>query len=149
MKCKNIIHTARNNEAEALHLLWKNRTPEEIDAILERIANTVVENDMEAPAILFFESIKPIAPIGARIGGGFLSGLIPLIGYSIDDLFVAFRERENVEKVLQLIEARIDEKKATQKAAREEKAITRRERKERALRRRAEQRKESRKGISD
>ena len=60
---------------------------------------------MEDPAILFFESIKPVAGIGARIGGAMFAGLIPLIGWGVDDRFVVFREGKNVEKVLQLIES--------------------------------------------
>jgi hypothetical protein len=85
-------------------MVWKNRTQEEIDDTIEKIADWVIRNDMEDPAILFFESIKPVAGIGARLGGAMFAGLIPLIGWGVDDRFVAFRESKDVEKVIQLIE---------------------------------------------
>ena len=99
-------------------MLWKDRTPEEIDATIEKIADWVVENEMEVPALLFFESIKPLAPIGARMGGAMFSGLIPIIGYGVDDHFVAFRETKNIEKVVKLIEEKSevrDQAKKTEK----------------------------------
>lgn len=85
-------------------MVWKNRTQDEIDETIEMIADWVIRNDMEDPAILFFESIKPVAGIGARIGGSMFAVLIPLIGWGVDDRFVAFREGKDVEKVIQLIE---------------------------------------------
>jgi len=85
-------------------VVWKNRTQDEIDETIEKIADWVIRNDMEDPAILFFESIKPVAGIGARIGGAMFAGLIPLIGWGVDDRFVALREGKDVEKVIQLIE---------------------------------------------
>ncbi|MBA7483047.1 hypothetical protein ES707_18557 [subsurface metagenome] len=85
-------------------MVWKNRTQDEIDETIEKIADWVIRNDMEDPAILFFESIKPVAGIGARIGGAMFAGLIPLIGWGVDDRFVALREGKDVEKVIQLIE---------------------------------------------
>ena len=85
-------------------MVWKNRTQDEIDETIEKIADWVIRNDMEDPAILFFESIKPVAGIGARIGGAMFAGLIPLIGWGVDDRFVALREGKDVERVIQLIE---------------------------------------------
>jgi hypothetical protein len=85
-------------------VVWKNRTQDEIDETIDKIADWVIRNDMEDPAILFFESIKPVAGVGARIGGAMFAGLIPLIGWGVDDRFVAFREGKDVEKVIQLIE---------------------------------------------
>ena len=99
-------------------MVWKNRTQEEIDETIEKIADWVIRNDMEDPAILFFESIKPVAGIGARIGGAMFSGLIPLIGYGVDDRFVALRESKDVERVIKLIE---QSSEAKHKAREEEK----------------------------
>jgi hypothetical protein len=96
-------------------MLYKNRTGEEIDDTLERIANKIVEGKMEAPALLFFESIRPVSFIGFRLGGAFLAPLIPFIGYSVDDFIVPFRERENVEKVIKLIELKAKERDEKEK----------------------------------
>ena len=107
-------------------MLWKDRTPEEIDATIEKIADWVVENEMEVPALLFFESIKPLAPIGARMGGAMFSGLIPIIGYGVDDHFVAFRETKNIEKVVQLIEEKSGVRDQAKKAEKKTKRRRRR-----------------------
>lgn len=39
------------------------------------------------------------------------AGLIPFIGHAIDDYFVVFRERQNVEKLIKLVEEKLEEKK--------------------------------------
>lgn len=110
-------------------MVWKNRTQDEIDETIDKIADWVIRNDMEDPAILFFESIKPVAGIGARLGGAMFSGLIPLIGWGVDDRFVVFRERQNVEKVIKLIEEASEAKhKAREEQKRQERSRRRRRR---------------------
>lgn len=85
-------------------MLWKDRTPEEIEKVIEKTAEFIVKHGLEEPAILFFESIKPLAPVGGRFGGAAFAWLIPFIGHAIDDYFVVFREPENIEKLLRMIE---------------------------------------------
>lgn len=85
-------------------MLWKNRTQEEIDQIIEKVAQIIIERDLVEPAILFFHSYKPISPLGGRIGGMTFAWLIPFMGHIVDDYFVVFREPKNVEKVIKLIE---------------------------------------------
>jgi hypothetical protein len=95
--------------------LWKVRTPEEIEEIIEKTAERIVQYDLEDPAILFFESIKPVALIGGRIGGAAFAWLIPFIGHTVDDYFVVFSEPANVEKLLRLIEEKRKEKEQAKK----------------------------------
>lgn len=92
-------------------MLWKDRSSEEIEATIDKIATKIVEQKMETPALLFFESIKPVSVLGAKLGGAFLAGMIPLVGYTVDDFIVPFRESENVEKVIKLIELKTEERK--------------------------------------
>ena len=47
--------------------LWKNRSDEEIEQVIERAANYILKYDLVEPAILFFESVKPVAPVGGRL----------------------------------------------------------------------------------
>lgn len=91
-------------------MLWKNRSPEELDLTINKIATTIVERKMETAALLFFESIRPVSVLSAKLGGAMLAIMIPLIGYTIDDLIVPFRESENVEKVINLIEIKTKER---------------------------------------
>ena len=101
--------------------LWKNRSDEEIEQVIERAANYILKYDLVEPAILFFESVKPVAPVGGRLGGASLAWLIPLIGFGIDDYFVVFREPKNIEKLLKIIEEKAEERKrVAQKDAEEE-----------------------------
>lgn len=96
-------------------MLWKVRTPEEIEGIIEKTAETVVQYELVEPAILFFESIKPVAYIGGRLGGAAFAWLIPFIGHKVDDYFVVFSEPANVEKLLRLIEEKRKEKEQAKK----------------------------------
>jgi hypothetical protein len=96
-------------------MLWKERTQEEIDEIIEKTAQMVVDKDLVEPALLFFHSYKPLAPVGGRLGGAAFAWLIPLLGHTLDDYFVAFREYENVERVQKLIEEKASKKKADNK----------------------------------
>ena len=91
-------------------MLWKERTDEEIEKFIEKTAERIIKYDLVTPAILFFESIKPIAPIVGRLGGAAFAWLIPFIGHTVDDYFAIFREPENIEKLLRLIEEKNKEK---------------------------------------
>jgi len=97
-------------DEEGSQMLFKNRTSTEIADTLEQMAAKIVETGMDAPALLFFESIKPVSYIGTRLGGAMLAPLIPLIGYKFDDFIVPFRDPNNVDKIMQLIEQKIEEK---------------------------------------
>jgi hypothetical protein len=80
-------------------------TPEE-EAVLERVAQKVVEWKMAVPAILFLESVKPLNYIGAQ-GMIFFEPLVQGI-FSIKDydtLRSALEQRESIESLLQKIEA--------------------------------------------
>jgi hypothetical protein len=101
-----------------LPFLWKPRTEEEINAIIEKTAEAILKYDMVEPAMLFFESIKPLSYMSGKMVATSLAFLIPIIGYSLDDFFVAFQESTNIEKLLTIIETR---KKAEQEKKKKEK----------------------------
>ena len=105
-------------------ILWKPRTDEEINAIVEKTADAILRYDMVEPAMLFFESIKPLSYMGGKMVATGLAFLIPLIGYSLDDFFVAFQESSNIDKLLKIIETKKMaelEKKRQEKAAKKSK----------------------------
>jgi len=84
-------------------MLYKPRTPEEIDKIIERAADYIIKYELDVPADLLLETYKPFAYVGGRLGGAGLAFLIPIIGYSVDDYMVAFNDPENVDKLLKLV----------------------------------------------
>ena len=96
-------------------MLWKVRTPEEIEEVIKKTAERIVQYELAEPAILFFESLKPVALIGGRLGGASLAWLIPFVGHVVDDYFVAFSEPANIEKLLRLIEEKRKEKEQAKK----------------------------------
>ncbi len=80
--------------------------PAEEDAVLERAAKKVVEWKMTVPAILFLESVKPLNFIGAQALIFFepiVQGVFSIKDY--DTFRMAMERRENVENLLQKIEA--------------------------------------------
>ncbi|MBM3291129.1 hypothetical protein FJY84_00450 [Candidatus Bathyarchaeota archaeon] len=104
--------------------LWKPRTDEEINAIVEKTAEAILKYDMVEPAMLFFESVKPLSYMGGKMVATGLAFLIPIIGYSLDDFFVAFQESANIDKLLNIIETKKMaelEKKRKEKEARKQK----------------------------
>ena len=105
-------------------LLWKNRTPEEIEKIIEKTAEKIVQYEMVEPAMLFFGGVKPIAYIGGRLGGASLAWLIPLIGHAVDDYFVVFSDTNNIEKLLNLIEEKKKEKDKAKKEKAEKEGVS-------------------------
>jgi hypothetical protein len=81
-------------------------SPEETDNIIESIAQDVVRRRLETPAILFLESHKPLAFVASQaliVGTpvlGSLFGLDKIRHYS-----GLLQSRDNIEKLLQRIEA--------------------------------------------
>jgi len=105
-------------------LLWKNRTPEEIENIIEKTAEKIVQYEMVEPAILFFGGVKPIAYVGGRLGGASLAWLIPFVGHAVDDYFVVFSDTNNIEKLLNLIEEKKKEKDKAKKEKAEKEGVS-------------------------
>ncbi len=84
----------------------KKPIPPEEDAVMEKLAVKVVEWKMAVPAILFLESVKPLNYIGAQAMVFFepiVQSVFTFKDYS--NLRVAMERRENVENLLQKIEA--------------------------------------------
>jgi len=87
-------------------LLYKPRTQQEIDQIIQRTADAIEKRELEEVAIPFFETIRPVALVAGKLGGAALAFMIPFFGYAIDDYMVAFQEPQNIEKLLKIIEER-------------------------------------------
>jgi hypothetical protein len=80
--------------------------PPEEDAVLERVAKKVIQWNMAVPAILFLESIKPLNYIGAQAMVFFEPIVQSIFSIKDYDTFrIAMERRENIENLLQKIEA--------------------------------------------
>lgn len=82
-----------------------NKIPPEEDAVLEKVAEKVIQWRMAVPAIMFLESVKPLNYIGAQAMVFFqpiVQSVFTIKDY--DDLRQALERRENIENLLQKIE---------------------------------------------
>ena len=80
--------------------------PDDENRILDRLAQRVVRWKMSVPAIIFLESIKPLNYIGSQTLVFFEPIVQTLFNFRDYDTFRrAMERRENVERLLQKIEA--------------------------------------------
>ena len=104
-------------------------SPERQKELLEKIANQIVKRKLTTPAIMFFESVKPLSFIGSQ-GMVFLQPFVQafLNRREYDEITLMMEERENVEKLLCEIEKQEAE---WQERERAEKAESRKQKAER------------------
>ncbi len=80
--------------------------PEDEERILEKVAERVVRWKMSVPAIIFLESVKPLNYIGSQTMVFFEPIIQSVFNFKEYDTFQrAMERRENVERLLQMIEA--------------------------------------------
>ena len=88
-------------------------TEEEETQIIEKIAEKIRQYKMEGPAILLLETSKPISYVGTQLGKLYLAPLLPLLkedlGIPAEKILTVFERRENIERLLQIIEQKPDE----------------------------------------
>jgi len=103
-----------------------NVTPEEEAELIEQVARKIHEYGMEAAAILFLESSKPLVWIGGEMGRFFISPFVPILseswGVKSEKFFLIFEKRENIDRLLKRCEELAHEeeqRKAEEKARRE------------------------------
>lgn len=83
-------------------------TSEEEELIIHQAAKKIHDFGMETAAILFLESAKPLAYIGGQMGRFFVTPYLPALGEEIgitgEKLMRVFEKRENVEKLITILE---------------------------------------------
>lgn len=96
-------------------------SPERQKELLEKIANQIVKRKLTTPAIMFFESVKPLSFVGSQ-GMVFLQPFVQafLNRKEYDEITLMMEERENVEKLLCEIERQEAEWQERERAEREE-----------------------------
>jgi hypothetical protein len=96
-------------------------SPERQKELLTKIADQIVKRKLTTPAILFFESIKPLSFVGSQA----LVFLQPIVQAFLnrkeyDEITLMMEERENVEKLLLEIENQEAQWQQREKAERDE-----------------------------
>ena len=89
---------------------------EEVDAIILETAKRIKKYGMEMPAIMALESLKPLAYVGGELTRLTLSPFFPMLGSNIDmwgeKVINVFEDRENIKKLILLLEKMPDEEAA-------------------------------------
>ena len=86
---------------------WKDEelTDEELDNLIGKAVHEIRRRKMEAPAILFLETHKPLAGIGGHAALVFSPFLVPFLGFeNVNNYTRLFSKRENIEMLLQRLE---------------------------------------------
>lgn len=98
-------------------LLWKLSSEEEMDATVKKIADLIIKYGMETPAILFFETIKPVAPVGGPLSRVMVAPWLHLIGLNTRPYINTLEEPKNLEKLIKILEKSTNEKKEKKEKA--------------------------------
>ncbi len=101
-------------------------TREEADALIESIAQTIHEHQMDSSAILFLEGSKPLVRIGGMFSIVFVDPFLPIFseatGNKIDRAIRVFEHRDNVERLIVRLEQLSGEARDQKKAEKAAKA---------------------------
>ncbi len=89
---------------------------EEVDAIILEAAKRIKKYGMEMAAIMALESLKPLVYVGGELTRLTLSPFFPVLGSTMDmwgeKLIDVFEDRENIDKLILLLEDMPDEEVA-------------------------------------
>ena len=91
---------------------WVNeQTEEETQALLDKCANEIRRRQLEAPAIVFLEMHKPVSNVFAHAGLSMAPFLVPLFGFDfVNDYSNLLQKRDNVERLICMLEEARSEK---------------------------------------
>jgi uncharacterized protein YacL len=95
--------------------MWEELKPEDQEKIIEKAAETIFKYDMDLVAILLLESIKPVATVGSQFTRYMIAPFVPFIGERSMPYLATFERKDNVEKLIKLIEKRSKEDDMKQK----------------------------------
>lgn len=83
-------------------------TPEEEEEMIRNVAEKIQQHGLNVVAVLMLETFKPMVYIGGQMGRFFLSPFLIILGQDItkrgEKFFMIFEKRENIEKVIVLLE---------------------------------------------
>jgi predicted component of type VI protein secretion system len=79
-------------------------TPEEEEKLIDNIAKTVVDYGLEAPAIMFLETTRPLSFIASQLAIVALGPLQSLFQLGVPKYTGLFMKTENVARIIDRIE---------------------------------------------
>jgi hypothetical protein len=87
--------------------MWQDElNDEQTESLIEKAANEIRRRKMETPAIMMLEMHKPLGWVASQATLAFSPFLVPFTGFDfMNDYSRLFAKRENIEKLLQKLEA--------------------------------------------
>lgn len=86
--------------------------------LIENVAKRIVNSELEGPAIMILQTIKPLIYIGGELAYFYLAPFLPLLDNKGYEFLDTFEKRENIERLIKRVEhlhkEQIREKKKTQ-----------------------------------
>ena len=86
-------------------MFWDEITPEEEEKMIKKAAEWVSKYDMELAVKLILGGVKPFSYLGGALGRFFLGPFVPFIGHREDTFICTFEKKENIEKLLEILDA--------------------------------------------
>lgn len=84
--------------------MWEEPEPEKQEEIIKQMAEIIYKYDMDLGAIFLLEAVKPFASIGSQLTRFMVAPFIPFVGEKSIPYLATFENKENVEKLIRLIE---------------------------------------------
>lgn len=81
-------------------------TKEEEEKMINKAAEWISKYDMELAATLILDSVKHFSSLGGSLGRFFLGPFVPFIGHREDTFICTFEKKENIESLLEILEAK-------------------------------------------
>lgn len=80
-------------------------SPEEADVILRKVAFEIKKRKLETPAILMFESHKPLSYVAGQATFFFAPFLVPILGYNNVRVYArVLNRRDSIDRLLEYLE---------------------------------------------
>ena len=99
-------------------------TPEEVEEVIQEAYKKITEYKMETVSILTLESLKPFSYVGGELVRAALSPVMPALGESLgltsEKMLQVFEDRENIERLIQLLEDNLKKEEVERIQKREE-----------------------------
>jgi hypothetical protein len=89
--------------------MWEEPEPEKQEEIIKKIAEIIYKYDMDLGAIFLLEAVKPFASVGSQLVRFMVAPFIPFVGEKSIPYLATFENKENVEKLIRLIEEHSEE----------------------------------------
>ena len=79
--------------------------------LIEKAARWIVNQGLEAPAVMFIQMAKPLSTIGGDLALFFLAPFLPMLEEKGYEFIETFEKRENMERLIRRVEQLFEESK--------------------------------------